>query len=134
MTDEITELDFQRLFDAAKASRKLSHAPISHYHVGAALLTKDDRIFTGCNIENSAFCPSICAERVAMFKARSEQREEPVALLVITEDGATSCGVCLQVISELAPNALLIFTDDKQERVQKLHFSDLLTQTFSFKS
>lgn len=99
------ELKIQ-LFDKAKTMLNFSYAPYSHFHVGAALLTKDGKIYTGCNIENAAYGPSNCAERTAFFKAVSEGVKEFKAICIVGgKDGilteyAPPCGVCRQVMME----------------------------------
>ena len=97
----------EELVKAALAARKLSYAPYSHFCVGAALLTKSGRVYTGCNIENAAYTPSNCAERTAFFKAVSEGEREFTAIAITggREDADTleicaPCGVCRQVMEE----------------------------------
>ncbi len=98
-----------------------AYAPYSGYRVGAALLTKDGRVFTGCNIENASFTPTVCAERTAVFKAVSEGVREFAMLAVAGgKDGAVTgtfppCGVCRQVMTEFcAPDfpVLLVSGED----------------------
>ena len=85
----------QELADLAVEMRKRSYIPYSHYAVGAALLTKSGKIFTGCNIENAAYPVTICAERTAIFKAVSEGEKEFEAIAIATEDGlGYPCGSC----------------------------------------
>lgn len=90
------------LLQKAKEARELAYAPYSNFKVGAALLSEDGKIFTGCNIENAAYGPSNCAERTAIFKAVSEGVRCFSALAVIGDtDGPISpCGVCRQVMAE----------------------------------
>ncbi len=100
----------EELIQSAMQARRKAHAPYSGYYVGAAVLTMDNRIYTGCNIENASFGATVCAERTAIFKAVSEGRGKCRALAVtgspkgeeITQY-AFPCGVCRQVISEFAP-------------------------------
>ena len=93
----------QELGKLAAEMRSRSYIPYSHYAVGAALLTKDGRIFTGCNIENAAYPVTICAERTAIFKAVSEGVRDFLAIAVATEDGqGYPCGSCRQVMAEFA--------------------------------
>ena len=86
--------------------RSLSYVPYSGFRVGAALLTKDGRVFTGCNIENSAYSPTICAERTAIFKAVSEGCRQFEAIFIAggageePDDYCPPCGVCRQVMME----------------------------------
>lgn len=95
-------ISYNRLAAAAANAKKYSYAPYSGFHVGAALLGKSGKIWSGCNIENAAFSPTNCAERTAVFKAVSEGEREFQALAVISDsqDYITPCGVCRQVLAE----------------------------------
>lgn len=95
------------LISHALQARKQSYSPYSHFAVGAALLSKDGRLYTGCNIENAAYTPSNCAERTAFFKAVSEGVREFSAIAIVggpegadTLDLCAPCGVCRQVMME----------------------------------
>ena len=98
--------EFSRLFEYACLARKKSYSPYSKFSVGAALLCSDGRIFTGCNIENSSYSLTICAERVAIFKAVSEGCTDFKAIAISgsnsddTSVACFPCGACLQVLSE----------------------------------
>ena len=100
---------YKALMTAAAGARKLSYAPYSNFCVGAALLARDGRIFTGCNVENAAYSPTNCAERTAVFKAVSEGVREFAAIAVVGgKRGEISpfcapCGVCRQVLAEFCP-------------------------------
>ena len=99
-------MDYLSLMRQACEARKKSYAPYSHFCVGAALLCKNGKVYTGCNIENAAYTPTNCAERTAIFKAVSEGEREFEAIAIIGgkqgEAGGfcAPCGVCRQVISE----------------------------------
>ena len=102
----MTELE---LCAAAIAAMKNAYVPYSGYRVGAALLTKSGRVYTGCNIENASYTPTVCAERTAVFKAVSEG-ERDFAMLAVCggKDGVIAgafppCGVCRQVLAEFCP-------------------------------
>lgn len=98
--------DYKALMLQAEEARERSYSPYSRYRVGAALLTKSGKVFTGCNIENAAFTPTNCAERTAIFKAVSEGEREFRAIAVVggregeAADFCTPCGVCRQVLAE----------------------------------
>lgn len=98
--------DYKALMAEAQKARQKSYSPYSHFRVGAALLTKSGKIYTGCNIENAAYTPTVCAERTAIFKAVSEGERDFEALAIIggaegeTADFCAPCGVCRQVIAE----------------------------------
>lgn len=99
-------IDYKSLMVQAQNARKMAYTPYSHFRVGAALLTKNGKVFSGCNIENAAYTPTNCAERTAIFKAVSEGEREFEAIAVIggregeTAEFCAPCGVCRQVIAE----------------------------------
>ena len=92
-----------------------AYAPYSGYRVGAALLTESGKVYTGCNIENSAFSPTVCAERTAIFKAVSEGASN-FTTIAIAADGTAPwpCGACRQVLNEFAPDIRVLVTWDGQ--------------------
>src|SRR5580698_3214759 len=92
------------LTDAALAARNHAHAPFSHFLVGAALESTDGRVFTGCNVENATYGLTVCAERVALFKAISEGAREFVRIAVVadTAEPTPPCGACRQLLWEFA--------------------------------
>jgi len=100
--------EIKQLIDAARTAQHKAYATHSHYHVGAALLTTDGQIVSGCNIESHAYSLTCCAERVALFKAISEGYRHFKALAVVTPDGQTPCGACRQLIMELCGNIAII--------------------------
>jgi cytidine deaminase len=100
--------------------------------VGAALLTKSGRIYSGCNIENASYGLTACAERIAAFKAVSEGEREFVAIAVVTSTVATPCGACRQVLEEFSGSDLQVIVADlegKQRRVFTL--KELLPESFT---
>lgn len=118
-----------KLIQEALAARQNSYSPYSDYKVGAALLTKSGKIYRGCNIENAAYTPSVCAERTAIFKAISEGEREFVALAVVTSNRGAPCGICRQVMREFAPQLTVITADlDAQADVHSL--PELLPHSF----
>lgn len=91
------------LFNIAMEMSQKAYAPYSNFHVGAALLTDDDKIFTGCNVENRSFGATNCAERTAVFKAVSEGYTKFKAIAIATPDAkypVSPCGICRQVLTE----------------------------------
>lgn len=104
-----------RLLKLAKEARDHSYSPYSNYAVGAALLTKDGKIYQGCNIENASFTPTICAERTAFFKAIFDGVREFSAIAVIGSGDLPSypCGVCRQVMSEFCGGDFVIITSNR---------------------
>ncbi len=113
------------LIAAARAVRENAHAPFSGFLVGAAVRAKSGHIFAGCNVENASYGLTICAERVAIFKAISEGEREFNAIAVVT-DAATltpPCGACRQIIWELCGDVPVILAnlDGKIERERSLN-------------
>ncbi|NTV65132.1 MAG: cytidine deaminase, partial [Oscillochloris sp.] len=106
----MSQPDYTALITAAIEARRRAYAPYSHFYVGAAVLTAGGNIFQGGNIENAAYPMTICAERVALFSAYGAGEREIVAMAVVTstEDVASPCGACRQVISELAPHCEIV--------------------------
>jgi len=99
------------LIETAINIRDWAYAPYSHYSVGAALLTASGKVYEGVNIENAAYPTTMCAERVAIFKAVSEGEREFTAIAVATENGGASCGSCRQVLAEFGLQTQVIFVD-----------------------
>lgn len=95
-------MDYKSLIKEAIEAKEMAYAPYSHFRVGAALLTKEGKVYRGCNIENVAFTPTNCAERTAFFKAISEGEKEFAAIAVTgdADDYLYPCGVCRQVMVE----------------------------------
>lgn len=100
------------LITAAHDARAAAYAPYSRYPVGAALLTTDGEVFTGCNVENAVYPATICAERVAITKAVSEGHRSFAAIAISTHNGGSPCGICRQVMFEFAPEMQVILVDD----------------------
>ena len=105
-------MSYNELIQKAIEMRSQSLAPYSNYKVGAAVLTESGKIFGGCNIENSSYSLTICAERVALFKAVSEAETKFKALSVSTKNAVMPCGACRQVIWDLCGNIPVLICDD----------------------
>ncbi len=120
---------------AAEMTRH-SYAPYSHFHVGAALLCRDGRVWTGCNIENAAFGPTVCAERVAFFSAIRDGAQDFERLAVVGgEEGRITsftypCGVCRQVMREFCGDDFAVIVSDGKE-IREIALGDLLPHSFS---
>lgn len=99
------------LIESAIHTREWAYAPYSHYTVGAALLTASGKVYEGVNIENAAYPTTMCAERVAIYKAVSEGEREFTAIAVATENGGSPCGSCRQVLAEFGLQTLVIVVD-----------------------
>jgi cytidine deaminase len=111
-----------RMLRAARAAAKNAYAPFSKLKVGAAVLTAKGRIFSGCNIENSSYGLTICAERVAIFKAVAAGECEIQAVLVYadTTKPTPPCGACLQVISEFSENPEIVLSNGRSTKTYRL--------------
>lgn len=105
-------MDYEELIAKAMEAREKAHAPYSHFAVGAALLAKSGRVYTGCNVENASYGLSICAERTAVFKAVSEGERDFEAMAVVTDKGVTPCGACRQVLLEFGEDIQVIVADE----------------------
>ena len=125
----MTQRSDQALIRAARDAREHAHAPYSGYAVGAAVRTRSGRIFTGCNIENASFGATVCAERVALWKAVSEGERDFDALAVVTLNGGSPCGLCRQVMAEFAPEMRIIIAD-LQGNFRETTVEDLLPDRF----
>ena len=118
-----------QLIATAIEARERAYAPYSGFKVGAALLTSAGRVYTGCNIENVAFSATVCAERTAIFKAVSDGERQFDVIAVVTQTAIPPCGVCRQVMAELAPQMTVIIASlEGHYRVTTLH--DLLPDAF----
>ena len=119
----------QELVALATLARERAYAPYSGYAVGAALLGKSGRVYTGCNVENAVYSLTICAERAALVKAVSEGERAFESIAVVTANGGSPCGSCRQVLAEFAPHLrVLIAIPGKQVAVQTI--AELLPRAF----
>ena len=114
----------QDLIRAAIEGSVNAYIPYSNYRVGAALLTESGEVFTGCNVENSGYSPTICAERTALVKAVSEGHRGFTAVAVVTRNGGSPCGVCRQALFEFSPAMKVLLADLEG----KLHLSTTLAE------
>lgn len=137
MNEEIME----ELARRALAMRTFSYAPYSHFTVGAALLAENGRIYMGCNIENAAYGPSICAERVAIVKAVSEGARRIMGIAIAggpegkePEEYCAPCGTCRQVMSEFADGDMTIVLCKTQEDYRVHTLAELLPLSFDLKN
>ena len=126
-------MEANKLMDEAKKAREKAYVPYSKFKVGAALLTKDGKVYHGCNIENAAYSMCNCAERTALFSAYAVADKEFEALAVVadTERPCSPCGACRQVIAELCPKDMVIYLTNLKGDVQELTVEQLLPGAFS---
>ena len=136
-------MDYKDLISQALEARRYAYAPYSHFRVGTALLCADGRVFKGCNIENGAFSPSMCAERTAFAKAISEGYSDFTAIAIVGAptdrkgtDFCTPCGVCRQVMREFCQqdfNIVCAKTDETGEILEQRVYTldEMLPESFS---
>lgn len=123
----------RQLYEMALKAKEYAYSPYSNFKVGAAVLTSDGMVFLGNNIENASYGATICAERVAIFKAVSEAKKNIVKLAIAsdTNDLTYPCGICRQVISEFMPEGEIILGNKSEIKVYRV--SELLPHTFELK-
>ena len=121
------------LIELARRARERAYAPYSHFPVGAALLGRSGRVYTGCNVENAAYPLVICAERTAVFKAVSEGERSFESIAVVTATGAMPCGACRQVLREFGgPDGdLRVIVADLSGENRVFTISELLPEGFT---
>jgi cytidine deaminase len=124
----------EELIEAAKRAYEMAYCPYSHFCVGAAVMTKSGKIYIGCNIESASYGLTVCAERVAVWKAVSEgEREfERVSVVADTEELTPPCGVCRQIIWEFCGDIPVTFSNLKG-KVETVQMSELLPRAFDTK-
>lgn len=125
------------LIAKAIEARKYAYTPYSHYQVGAALLTQEGEIYTGCNVENAGYTPCNCAERTAIFKAVSEGKQKFKKIAIVggkagkTLDFCPPCGVCRQVLREFVKeDTFQIIVAKSEEEYEKFTLKELLPYSF----
>jgi len=127
----LSEQDIQSLIETATAARTQSLAPFSHFLVGAALRTKDGKVFTGCNVESASYGLTVCAERVAIWKALSEGERDFTNLVIVadTEQLTPPCGTCRQIIWEFAKQATIVLANLRGQK-EEVSIRELLPRAF----
>ena len=127
----LTNEEQKTLINLANEARRHAYVPYSKYPVGAALRTKTGRIYTGVNIENAAYPHTMCAERVAIFKAVSEGETEFEVIAVVTNNGGSPCGGCRQVMSEFGLDTIVLIADGEGNLQKELTVAELLPEAFT---
>jgi cytidine deaminase len=127
----LTSEDQRSLISAAQDARKWAYAPYSQYLVGAALLAESGKVYTGVNIENAAYPATMCAERVAVFRAITEGEKEFQAIAVVTDNGGSPCGICRQVMAEFGLETVVLIADKEGNIVQQTTVAGLLPNAFT---
>lgn len=130
----MTDNERNALFSQASDARANSYSPYSGYSVGAALLCSDGTVYTGCNIENAAYTPTVCAERTAFFKAVSSGKRDFCAIAVVGgKDGVefcTPCGVCRQVMAEFCNTETFEIICNTENGLRSFKLKELLPGSF----
>lgn len=127
----LTKQEKQALIDLANTARQRAYAPYSRYPVGAALRTKTGRIFTGVNVENASYPQTMCAERVAIFKAVSEGEKDFEVIAVVTDNGGSPCGGCRQVLAEFGLATIVLLADGNGKLLKQTTVRELLPEAFT---
>ncbi|MDZ4159277.1 MAG: cytidine deaminase [Anaerolineaceae bacterium] len=120
-----------RLIESARQARRWAYAPYSEYAVGAALLSDSGKLYDGVNIESAAYPTSICAERVAYFKAVSEGERRFQAIAVVTVNGGYPCGACRQVMAEFGLDTVVLVCNETGEIIEETTVGGLLPGAFT---
>lgn len=118
------------LIEKAIEGQKNAYAPYSQYFVGAAVLTRSGKIYTGCNVENASYGLGNCAERTAIFKAVSEGDKEIEAIAIVTRDGGMACGACRQVLNEFNPKMYIIALNGHGQITMETTLDQMLPHAF----
>jgi cytidine deaminase len=131
-TEKLSQEQRQRLLQSAREAMQRAYAPYSHFKVGAALLTSEGRIFSGCNVENASYGLTNCAERTAIFSAVVQTGPDLSiqAIVVLNDQKApcSPCGACRQVIYEFGPDAIVVFP--AASGLKELSIAELLPEGF----
>lgn len=128
---KLTNEERQSLIDLANDARKHAYVPYSKYPVGAVVRTKSGRLYTGVNVENAAYPQTMCAERVAIFKAVSEGESEFEVIAVVTNNGGSPCGGCRQVMAEFGLDTVVLIADGEGHLQKEMTVAELLPEAFT---
>ncbi len=123
----------KKLLSTAKKAQKFSYAPYSKAYIGAALITNKDKIYSGANVENASFGGTVCAERVAIFKAVSENKNMKIREILVINNFKKAwapCGLCRQVMAEFCKPDTLVHMSNQFGETQTLHFKELFPNSF----
>ncbi|HRC85668.1 MAG TPA: cytidine deaminase [Thermoanaerobaculia bacterium] len=126
-------MDWEKLVAAAHQARRNAHAPYSRFQVGAALVAEDGNVYTGCNVENSTFGLTVCAERTAVCSSVAAGAGRPLAIAVVADlsPPARPCALCLGTLAEFAPDLPILLVNLQNERHQTT-LRTLLPEPFVF--
>ncbi len=123
---------FLKLFSVARRALENAYSPYSRVKVAAAVQMSDGKIFSGCNVENASYGATVCAERIAIFKAISEGRKKIKSILVVTnkKDIWPPCGMCRQVMAEFATKSTVVYTANLDKDYERTKFADIFPKAF----
>ena len=127
---QLTNEEKRLLIDLANETRRRAYVPYSNYRVGSALRTKTGKVYTGVNVENAAYPTTMCAERVAIFKAVSDGELEFEVISVVTDNGGSPCGACRQVLAEFGLDTIVLIANGKGELIKEMTIGELLPEAF----
>jgi cytidine deaminase len=127
----LTDDDRKFLLELANEARRRAYAPYSGYKVGSALRTKSGKIYTGVNVESAAYPMTMCAERIAVYKAVSEGEREFEAISVVTDNGGSPCGGCRQVLAEFGLETIVLIGDGTGKLLKETTVGKLLPGAFT---
>lgn len=127
----LSKQEKQALVDLANTARQRAYAPYSNYPVGSALRTRTGRIYTGVNVENAAYPQTMCAERIAIFKAVSEGETDFEVIAVVTDNGGSPCGGCRQVMAEFGLETVVLLADKSGKIIEETTVRELLPGAFT---
>lgn len=122
------------LINEAKKAMKNAYAPYSNFLVGAAVLTGNNKVFIGCNVENSSYGATICAERTAVVTAIAQGETEIIKIAIVSSIGKSTypCGICRQFLSEFTKECIVIL-EDEEKGIREVRFEQLFPDAFSLK-
>ena len=127
---ELNQAVRSELIELAGKARAHAYAPYSQYQVGAAVLTASGKLYSGCNVENAAYPTTMCAERVAIYKAVSEGERVFLAVAVVTANGGSPCGSCRQVMAEFGLDTVVLIADAEGRLQSEMTVAELLPGAF----
>lgn len=125
-------MNVEKLLKAAQKAKEKAYAPYSHFHVGAAVLTPSGKIYSGCNVENTSYGLTICAERNAIFQMVNSGEQQISEILVIgdTEEFLPPCGACRQVIAEFSKKDTILYMCNKKGQWKQTTVDEIIPYTF----
>jgi cytidine deaminase len=130
--DKKMDTGMKKLLKAARKAKEKAYAPYSHFHVGAAVMTETGKLYSGCNVENTSYGLTVCAERNAIFQMVADGEQHIAEILVIgdTEEFLPPCGACRQVIAEFSKNETIVYMCNKHGEYKRITVGELIPHIF----